>query len=158
MVKNPYFKLPVNNITFSTFEKFSLEKIESNIKADALFLHSLIRKTSGVKKVNAIDGNKNISATTPLTMKSKKDRQFWHSQKESKRRDIHSRHTQSKNNTANKFSSNKDLSKGYDSSDSDSNPNVIEKSYRNCRQNKTLITTISFYMMAYARNKYINLF
>lgn len=40
IVKNFYFKLPANNITPSILEEFSFEKIERNIKADALFLHS----------------------------------------------------------------------------------------------------------------------
>ena len=35
---------------------------------------------------------------------------------------------------------------------------MIKKSYRNCHQNKALIATVSFYMMAYAKNKYTNLF
>ena len=76
VVKNPYFKLPANNITLSILEKFFLEKIESNIKADILFLHSLIREASGVKKVNVTDGNKNMSAITPLATKNREDRQF----------------------------------------------------------------------------------
>lgn len=42
VVRNPYFKLLANNITPFTLEEFSLNKIDSNIKADALFLHSLI--------------------------------------------------------------------------------------------------------------------
>ncbi len=79
VVKNPYFKLPANNITPSTLEEFSLEKIESNIKADASFLHSLIREASRIKKVNAADGDKNMSAITPLVTKSREDRPFQHS-------------------------------------------------------------------------------
>ncbi len=76
VVKNLYFKLIADNITPSTLEEFFLEKIESNIKADVLFLHSLIRKASGVKKVNATDVDKNMSATTLLAMKSRENRQF----------------------------------------------------------------------------------
>ncbi len=37
VVKNPYFKLLADNITPSTLKEFSLEKIDSNIKADAYF-------------------------------------------------------------------------------------------------------------------------
>ncbi len=74
IVKNPYFKLLANNITPSILEKFSLKKIESNIKADAPFLHSLIKKASGVNKANVTNGDKNMSATTPLVMKSRKIR------------------------------------------------------------------------------------
>ena len=76
VVKNPYFKLPANNITLSTFEKFSLKRIESNIKADILFLYSPIRKASGVKKVNAANSDKNISTTTLLVIKNKEHCQF----------------------------------------------------------------------------------
>lgn len=54
IVKNPYFKLSANNITFSILEGFSLEKIESNIKADAFFLDSLIREISDVDKVKPL--------------------------------------------------------------------------------------------------------
>ncbi len=73
VVKNPYFKLSADNITPSILEEFSLEKIKSNIKADAPFLHSLIREASGVKKVNAANGDKNIYTTTPLLTKSRED-------------------------------------------------------------------------------------
>lgn len=34
IVKNPYFKLPTNNITPFTLKEFFLEKIESNFKAN----------------------------------------------------------------------------------------------------------------------------
>ncbi len=95
--------------------------------------------------------------TIPLLTKSRKDCQFRHNQKESKRGDVHSRHTQSENNTADKFNSDKDSSKSCDSSKSNSKPDVIGKNYRNRRQNKALIATVSFYMMAYTRNKYTNL-
>ncbi len=93
VIKNPYFKLPANNITPSILEEFSLEKIESNIKADAPFLHSLIREASGVKKVNAADGDKNMYATISLYTKSIEDHLFRYSQRESERGDVHSRHT-----------------------------------------------------------------
>ncbi len=89
VIKNPYFKLPANNITPSTLEEFFAEKIESNIKANAIFFHSTIKKASGVRKVNGANGNKNISAITPLATKSKEDCQFQYSQKKSKRRDIY---------------------------------------------------------------------
>ena len=93
VVKNPYFKLLANNITPSILEEFSVEKIESNIKVDALFFYSLIKEVSGIKKVNAANSDKNMSTTTPLAMKSKQDCQFLYNQKESKRKDVHSQHT-----------------------------------------------------------------
>ena len=40
IIKNLYFKLSANNIIPSILEEFSLEKIENNIKVDALFFHS----------------------------------------------------------------------------------------------------------------------
>ena len=76
VVKNFYFKLPADNITLSTFKEFSLEKIENNIKIDALFFHFLIKEASDIKKVNIANGDKNISTTTSLIIKSKKDCQF----------------------------------------------------------------------------------
>lgn len=76
VIKNPYFKLLADNITPFTLEEFSLKKIESNIKADAPFFHSLIREVSNVKKVNIADGDKNMSATTSLATKSREDHQF----------------------------------------------------------------------------------
>ena len=76
IVKNPYFKLLANNIIFSILEKFFLKKIESNIKADAPFFYSLIREVSGIKKVNTVDSDKNMSTTTPLAIKSRENRQF----------------------------------------------------------------------------------
>ena len=48
VIKNLYFKLLADNITPSIFKKFSLEKIESNIKVDIFFFHSLIRETSDI--------------------------------------------------------------------------------------------------------------
>ena len=148
VIKNPYFKLLGNNITLSRYEKFFLEKIKRNTKVDALFLYSLIRKASDVKKVNAINSDKNMSATTLLVTNNKEDRQFQFSQRESKR---------GKNNTANKFNSNEDSSESCNSSDSNSDLDVIRKSYHNCHWNKAFIAIISFCMMAYTRNKYINL-
>ncbi len=61
-----------NNITPSTLEKFFLEKFKSNIKRNIL-LYSLIREASGIKKVNAVNSDKNMSATTPLITKSRED-------------------------------------------------------------------------------------
>ena len=157
VVKNPYFKLSANNITSSTLEEFSLEKIESNLKADASFFHSLIRETSGVQKVNNADGDKNTSNTTPLAAKSRKDCHFQHNQRESQRRNVHSQHIQSKNNTADRYSFDNDSSESSDSSDFDSDLSAVLKGHHNCRQNKTLIATISFCIIAYTQNKYANL-
>lgn len=83
VVKNPYFKLPADNITPSTLGEFSLEKIENNLKADAPFFHSLIREASGVQKVNDANGDKNTSNTTPLAAKSREDRYSQYSRRES---------------------------------------------------------------------------
>ena len=76
IIKNLYFKLSANNITPSILEKFSLEKIKSNIKVDAPFLYSLIKEASGVKKINVTNCDKNISATTPLATKNRENCQF----------------------------------------------------------------------------------
>lgn len=83
VVKNPYFKLLANNITLSTLEEFSLEKIESNLKADASFFYFLIREASGIQKVNAANGDKNTSNTTPLAAKSRENRHSQNSRRES---------------------------------------------------------------------------
>ena len=37
VVKNLYFKLSTNNINLSILKEFSLKKIKSNIKVDAIF-------------------------------------------------------------------------------------------------------------------------
>ena len=76
IVKNFYFKLLANNITLSILQEFSLEKIKNNIKVDVLFFYSLIKKASGIKKFNAVTGDKNMSATTLLATKNREDRQF----------------------------------------------------------------------------------
>lgn len=89
IIKNFYFKLPADNITLSTLEEFFFKKIKSNIIIDALFLSSLIRKASGVKKINAVNGDKNIFVTTPLATKNREDHQFQYSQRESKKGNIH---------------------------------------------------------------------
>ena len=59
VIKNLYFKLLADNITPSTLKNFFLEKIESNIKVDTTFFHSLIREASDIQKVNIINSNKN---------------------------------------------------------------------------------------------------
>lgn len=46
VIKNSYFKLLANDITPSILKKFSLEKIKSNIKTNAYFLYSPIKKIS----------------------------------------------------------------------------------------------------------------
>ena len=123
VVKNSYFKLPTNNITFFTLGRFFLKKIKSNSKPDTHFFYSLIRKASDVKKINVADGDKNMSATTLLVTKSREDCQFQHSPKESKG---------GKNDTTDKFSSDKNSNEGCDSSNFDSDLDVIEIGYYNC--------------------------
>ena len=76
IIKNFHFKLSANNITPFTFKKFFLKKIKSNIKADIFFFYSLIKKVSGIKKVNAANSDKNIFATTFLVIKKRKNHQF----------------------------------------------------------------------------------
>lgn len=49
IVKNLYFKLLTSNITFSIIEKFSLKKIDNNIKVAKFFLHFLIQKAIDIK-------------------------------------------------------------------------------------------------------------
>lgn len=83
IVKNLYFKLSADNITLSILEEFSLENIENNLKVDTLFFHFLIREASGVQKINATNGDKNMSNTTFLMAKNRKDHHFQHSKKES---------------------------------------------------------------------------
>ena len=133
IVKNPYFKLPANNITLSTLEEFSLEKIESNFKLNAPFFHSLIREVSGIFKVNTANGAKNTSNTTPLAAKSREDCHFQHSRRESQGKNVHSQNIQSKNDTANRYSSDNDSNKDSDSSDSNSNPDAVLKGHRDRR-------------------------
>lgn len=83
VIKNPYFKLPANNITLSTFEEFFLEKIENNLKVEVLFFHFLIREPSGIQKVNTANSDKNTSNITSLTAKNREDCHFQYSQRES---------------------------------------------------------------------------
>lgn len=78
VVKNLYFKLLANNITLFILEGFFLEKIENNIKVDVLFFHSLIREASGIIKINAVNNDKNISATISSMVKSRKNCYFQH--------------------------------------------------------------------------------
>lgn len=89
VIKNFYFKLPATQITFSILEKFFLIKIKNNMKIDVCFFYSLIRKTSGIKKVNTINSDKNIFVTTFLLTKNKKDCQFEYNQKKSKKRNVY---------------------------------------------------------------------
>lgn len=81
VIKNFYFKLSANNITSSILKKFFLEKIQSNLKVDAPFFHSLIRETSGVQKINVTNSDKNMSNTTLLATKSREDCYFQHSRR-----------------------------------------------------------------------------
>lgn len=76
IIRNIYFKLSINNIILFKLEGFFLEKIDNNIKANALYLHFLIRKTVGVKKVNVVKYNKDIFAIIFLTTNSRKNLYF----------------------------------------------------------------------------------
>lgn len=87
-----------------------------------------MREISSVKKVNAADDHKNMSATTSLTTKSRKDCQFGDTQKKHKRRDVYSQYTKIKINTINKFGFDRNSCEGCDSSSSDFNFDVIGKS------------------------------
>lgn len=144
VVKNPYFKLWADNINPSTLEKFFLEKIDNNIKANAPFLHSLIWEAADVKIVNSANYDSNTSATTFFAANSKEYLHFWNSQ--------------SKNNVFDKYSSTDESSEGLGSNEANSDPDVVQKSHRDRRQNKALIAILSFCMLAYARYKYANLF
>lgn len=48
IIKNLYFKLSVNNITFSILEEFFLEKIKNSLKAYVSFFYFLIKETTSV--------------------------------------------------------------------------------------------------------------
>lgn len=72
IVKNSNFKLLANNITPSILEEFSLEKIDSNIKANTLFLYFLIQEATGIKIVNIVDYDNNTFATTLFTANNEK--------------------------------------------------------------------------------------
>lgn len=76
VVKNPYFKFSVNNITLSTLGEFFLKKIKNNIKVNAIFLYFLIKKVFSIKKDETANYNKNISLITFLAIKNKEDCRF----------------------------------------------------------------------------------
>lgn len=57
-------------------KEFFLEKIDSNIKADTLFLHSLIQEAVGVEIVNTTDYDSDTSATTFSAINSKENLYF----------------------------------------------------------------------------------
>lgn len=76
IAKNLYFKFSANNVTLSILGDFLLKKIESNIKADALFFLSSIKEASSVKKINAADSDRCIFVTTIFITKGRKDCQF----------------------------------------------------------------------------------
>lgn len=73
IVKNPYFKLLANNISLFILKKFFLEKIDSNIKANASFLHFLIQEIVNIKIDNTINYDHDISITTFFTTNTKKN-------------------------------------------------------------------------------------
>lgn len=45
VVSNPYLRFLANNVTFSILDKFFIEKINSNMKTDALF-YTFYKKSS----------------------------------------------------------------------------------------------------------------
>ncbi len=134
VVRNPYFKLSADNITLSTLEEFSLEKIDNNIKSDAPFLHSLIREAAGIEIVNTADCNSDTSATTSSSANSKEN--------------LHFRNSQSENDVSDKYSSSDESSRGFGSDKSDSDSDAVQKGHRDRRRNKALIFTVSFCMLA----------
>lgn len=79
VVKNLYFKLSVNNITFFMLEKFFLEKIDNNIKVNIYFLYFLIQEAISIKIVNTTNYDNNISVTTFSIANSKKNLYFYNS-------------------------------------------------------------------------------
>lgn len=76
VVRNLYFKLSANNITFSILEKFFLEKIDSNIKANISFLYLLIQEAVGIKIINIANFDSNTFATIPSTINSEENLYF----------------------------------------------------------------------------------
>lgn len=76
VLRNLYFKLPADNITLFTLEKFFLEKIDNNIKVNTTFLHSLIQEAAGVKIINTTDCEIDIFVTTLSAANSKENLYF----------------------------------------------------------------------------------
>lgn len=78
-IKKLYFKLSINNITFSTFKEFSLEKIDSNIKVDVSLLDSSIQEVARVKILNITNCDNTTFRTTLFMANSKKNLYFQNS-------------------------------------------------------------------------------
>lgn len=79
VVKNLYFKLLANIINLYIFKELSLEKIDSNIKADVSILYFLIWEAADIGIVNTANYNSDISATTLFTANNKENLYFWNS-------------------------------------------------------------------------------
>lgn len=149
VVKNLYFKLSANNKIFSILEKFFLENIENNFKANALFFYSPIKKTSSIQKVNIANSDKNRFNIISLAAKRKNYCHSQNTQRESQRRNLYIHHIQSKNNIANRYSFDNNSGDCSYNNDSDFVYDLILKSYQNYCQNKAFIATISLCIIVY---------
>lgn len=130
IVKNLYFKLLADNIILSILKKFSLKKIESNIKKDACFLDFLIKKAASIRKVNVTNcSNKTTNS----------------------RKDFYLINNKSENNATDKYNLN-DLRESIHSGNSNFDVDLILKDDRDYGQNKVFIVIISFYIIAYTQN------
>ncbi len=107
-------------------------------------MHSLIREAAGVEIVNTANCDSDISAITSSAANSEEN--------------LHFQNSQSENNVSDEYSSSDKSNGSLGNDESDFDPDAIQKSYRDCRRNKALIATMSFCILAYARNKYANLF
>lgn len=79
IIRNFYLKLSINNISLSIFDKFFLEKIDSNIKTNVFLFQSFIKKVLGIKKINAINLQIDIFTITTLAINNRKNHHFQNS-------------------------------------------------------------------------------
>lgn len=117
IVKNPYFKLLVNNIILSILKEFYLKKVDSNIITDIPFLHSLNQEIVDIKIVNIANCDHNISLNTLSTANNKEKLNFWNNE--------------NKNNDFDKYSSSDKLNEGLCNNKSDSDSDILLKGHCN---------------------------
>lgn len=73
VITNLYLKLLANINTLFIFKRFFLEKIDSKIKKDIIFLHLLIRGITSIEEINATNYDNHKFFIYPLVVNSRPD-------------------------------------------------------------------------------------
>ena len=153
-------KLPANNVTPETLERFSLNNIDNIFEEHAIFTRSLIRTAADVVVVDSTlpestgDSSTTVNIQNPPVLDSDNDNLSSHEDSSSSEDDNYSFDD---NTSLSNDSIHGDIADDSIGNESETSSTVPIKKRIRQQRNKALIATICLCMLAYSRSKYANL-